>query len=76
MAVIAREMAQGAQARAQGWTAAGWAATMAGLTALCGSLYPTLGDQIYWLMSAVAASGGCLLLVGRSVERGSVADRA
>ncbi len=76
MVTIARAVPRGAQARAQSWVAAGWAASLAGLTALCGGLYPDLGEHTYWLMATTAAAGLGLFLVGRAAESGPIMRQA
>ena len=60
--LLARLAPSGMQARAQALLAAGWAGVMAGLTTLSGRLYESWGEQIYLMMSAVAAIGLMLLL--------------
>lgn len=59
--LLARLARGGMQARAQAWLAAAWAGVMAGLTTLSGRLYESWGEQIYLVMSAVAAAGLILL---------------
>ena len=53
----------GMRGRAQGWLAAGWAGLMATLTALCGAVYPDLGERSYWIMVVVALFGLSLFLL-------------
>jgi PPP family 3-phenylpropionic acid transporter len=51
------------QASAQAWLAGGWAGVMALLTTLSGQLYESWGEQIYLVMTAVAAMGLVLLVL-------------
>lgn len=51
------------QASAQAWLAGGWAGVMALLTTLSGQLYESWGEQIYFVMTAVAATGLVLLVL-------------
>lgn len=51
------------QASAQAWLAGGWAGVMALLTTLSGQLYESWGEQIYLVMTAVAATGLVFLLL-------------
>lgn len=60
--LLARLAPEGMEARVQAWLAGGWAGAMAGLTALCGTLYESWGEQIYLGMSAVSAIGLALLV--------------